>query len=143
MGPTGRADGRPRGVVWSLSALVAVTTMTGCGSPQDSTVREAARAFTSAVQRQDGAAACSLLAPRTKAGLEQSAGQACRKAVLAEDLPSYGASEGAADVFGTAARFTTDDDALFLARFQGGWKVSAAGCTRTANDVYDCLVKGS
>jgi len=33
-------------------------------------------------------------------------------------------------VYGTAALIRFTNDAVFVARFQGGWKVTAAGCTR-------------
>ena len=35
-----------------------------------------------------------------------------------------------------------DKDTLFLARFDQGWRVTAAGCTPHGDLPYDCTVKG-
>jgi hypothetical protein len=43
-----------------------------------------------AVDRDNGVAACAVLAPETLADLEQSADQPCSDAVLNEDLPGPG-----------------------------------------------------
>jgi hypothetical protein len=118
--------------------------LTGCGAPQTSAVQGVADSFVAAVSASDGAAACRLLAPRTKSELEQTAGEPCAKALLAEDVPRRRANQpaGAVEVYGTAAWVRTSSDTIFLARFQGGWKVSAAGCSPTTARMYDCVVKG-
>lgn len=141
-GRTARAR-RPGPVAASVAVLMLVG-LAGCASPQDGAVRDVAGEFASAIGSGDGAAACRLLAPRTKSELEQSAGKACAKAVLEEDVPSgtQDRTLGNVDVYGTAAWVQTGNDTVFLARFQGGWKVSAAGCTKTTPRMYDCVVKG-
>jgi hypothetical protein len=143
VGVSPRATGRP-----SLPAVVACLltafVLTGCAAAQDRPAENAAARFADAVAKGDGPAACRLLAPRTKSELESSAGEPCRDSVIQEmeSRPDGPDGEGA-EVFGTAARVSTSRDTMFLARFQGGWKVSAAGCTPTPSGIYECVLKGS
>jgi hypothetical protein len=47
------------------------------------------------------------------------------------------------DVHGRQARVRLAGDTLFLARFDAGWKVVAAGCEPQPDEQpYDCMVKG-
>ncbi|OJF14319.1 hypothetical protein [Couchioplanes caeruleus] len=94
-----------------------------------------------AVQSQDGAAACATLAPETLAQVEEAAGQSCDRAILDEDLPSAGAVTGT-DVYGQWAQVRLTGDTMFLAVFPGGWRVVAAGCTPRGDRPYDCVVQG-
>ncbi|HET7400019.1 MAG TPA: hypothetical protein VFJ94_16000 [Intrasporangium sp.] len=89
--------------------------------------------------------ACLLLAPQTKQELEESAKSDCAKALPDEDLPEAGRVTGV-DVAGDSARVVTASQTIFLARFDVGWKVTAAGCKRLTTDdsrPYSCPVKGS
>jgi hypothetical protein len=124
--------------------MLTALALTGCAGPQGDSVEDAAAGFAEALTAHDGPAACRLLAPRTKSELEASAGEPCRDSVV-EEMRSQGGSMGGSgvEVFGTAARVRTGRDTMFLARFQGGWKVSAAGCTSTPSGIYDCVLKGS
>lgn len=131
----------------SVLGLASMPVLAGCGSPQDDAVRTVVDQFTGAVAAEDGTAACRLLAPRTKSELEQSTSKPCAQALLEEDVPGRPENQpvGELEVYGTAAWMRTSADTLFLARFQGGWKVSAAGCTRATSAtprMYDCVVKG-
>jgi hypothetical protein len=94
-----------------------------------------------AVQSQDGTAACATLAPDTAAQLEDSAGEPCSSAILDEDLPAP-AEVHSADVYGQWARVVLADDTMFLAMFPGGWRVVAAGCTARTERPYDCSLQG-
>ncbi len=127
-----------------VAGVVTAVVLTGCAAAQDGAVESAAAQFADAVTQGDGSAACRLLAPRTKSELEASAGEPCRASVVQEmeSRPGGPQSEGV-EVFGTAARVRTGRDTIFLARFQGGWKVSAAGCTTTPSGIYECVLKGS
>ena len=49
--------------------------------------RPDAQQFYSAVADQDGAAACALLSADTRTQFEQSAGEPCPQAIVAENLP--------------------------------------------------------
>jgi hypothetical protein len=116
----------------------------GCGAPRErqaAAVTVASRLL-QAVRGGDGSGACGLLAPATRASLEESAGQACPAAILDEDLPAPQGSP-ASRVFGQWAQVRYRDDALFLAVFPGGWRVVAAGCTPRGERPYDCKLQGS
>jgi hypothetical protein len=143
MGVSPRATCRPSQQALVLGLLTAVV-LTGCSATQDGAVESAATQFADAVAQGDGPAACRLLAPRTKSELEASAGEPCRDSVVQEmeSRPGGPQREGV-EVFGTAARVRTGRDTIFLARFQGGWKVSAAGCATTPSGIYECVLKGS
>lgn len=126
------------------AGLLTATVLTGCTAAPDGDVEDAAARFADAVAAGDGTEACRLLAPRTKSELEANAGEPCRDGIVKE-MPSRpgGAESVRVEVFGTAARARTGRDTMFLARFQGGWKVSAAGCTSTPSGIYECVLKGS
>jgi hypothetical protein len=113
----------------------------GCDAQNEPAARGVATAFADAVSADNGAAACLLLAPGTRAELEQSAGKACRSAILEEDLPAAGAARESAS-FGTMAKVTFAGDTMFVTEFQGGWKVMAAGCSPVPARSYDCRLKG-
>ena len=113
----------------------------GCGQPHDEDVLRVASAFYDALRADDGAEACSLLAPRTLGELEQSAGTSCAAAVLEEEVPVV-SSPGETHVFGTQAEVVWEGETTFLARFRDGWKVMAAACTPLEGHPYDCAISG-
>ena len=113
----------------------------GCGQPHEQDVLEVASAFYDAHRANDGVEACSLLAPRTLSELERSAGEACARALLEEDLPPVSSSLDT-HVFGTQAEVVWDGESTFLARFPDGWKVMAAACTPLEGHPYDCEISG-
>ncbi len=122
--------------------LVALT-LVGCGADVERT--EAARtadAF-SAAAASDPGTACGLLAPRTVEALEED-GTPCAEALAEAGLASTGA-RGPVTVAGHSAQVSYADDTVFLARFDDGWRVTAAGCERTSSDAavpYECSVAG-
>lgn len=90
---------------------------------------------------RDPAGACARLAPGTRHELEAAAGQACEQALPEEDLPSA-RSVRHVEVYGKQALVELDEDVAFLARFDNGWRVTAAGCVPRKVLPYDCSVKG-
>ena len=118
--------------------------LTGCASVGDrgeAAARVALRMLT-AVQNDDGVAACDALAPDTLAELEESAGQPCARAILDEDLPQPGEVEQSR-VYGQWAQVRLTGDTVFLGVFPGGWRVVAAGCTPRRERPYNCQLQGS
>lgn len=116
--------------------------LAGCGSAAAAEVTRAAEQFESSLQR-DPAAACSSLAPETRDELETTAGHACAAALPGESLPAAGAVVRA-EVDGHSAQVVLAHDTLFLALFDDGWRVTAAGCRSSGPDLeqpYDCTVK--
>ena len=129
LGPARRASG----------AVVAVLVASACQSSQESPSRDAAESFYAALAAQDGRAACDLLTPATRSALEQSAGTACEEAVLKQLAPADGTPT--VEVYGTMAQARYDGETTFLTRVPDGWRVTAAGCSPTTADLYDCSVK--
>jgi hypothetical protein len=116
--------------------------VSGCGHGATGGPSRAALLFAEAVADGNGAQACTLLAPATRAELESSAGKPCAEAVLGEDLP---ASTGvrSAEQYGSQSRVLLDRDVVFVSRFSLGWRVVAAGCEdRGPDHPYDCRIAG-
>lgn len=117
----------------------------GCGASAGSAgpggAQATAQGFTQAVSDGNHAQACSLLAPDTKAQLEQGAGKPCRVALAEENLAAADAFENIA-TFGTMAQVRFAGDTVFVTRFPRGWKVLAAGCSPVPEKPYDCRLQG-
>jgi hypothetical protein len=124
-------------------ALAVVLLLAGCGVDVE---REQAAAAADAFAGDvfgDPQAACGLLAPRTAQSLEKD-GKPCARALTQEDLPTPGART-AVYVAGHSAQVRYADDTVFLSLFDGGWRVTAAGCVRATPDPavpYDCAIEG-
>lgn len=116
----------------------AATMLTGCGQVADKrdAVAGLSRSFYGALQDGNGAGACAVLAPETRHKLEESAGEACPKAVSSLHLPA-GSIRGV-DAYGRAARVRLDKDTAFAAKTPGGWRITAAGCQERSKLPYDC-----
>lgn len=119
----------------------ALLLLTGCSSGRVSAVEDTAGRFGSAWESGDGAGVCDLLAPATRDEVVTSTGKPCEAGVLEEDLTSPGQLVSVA-VWGDAAQVRAARDTVFLARFDSGWKVTAAGCTPQRGKPYDCQVQG-
>jgi hypothetical protein len=117
--------------------LTVVLVLSGCGGAQDESVRSTVDRFYEALDADDGASACAVLAPRTRDELEQSAGKPCDDAILEEDL-TVPAAIRQVHSFGTAAQVQWTGETTFLSRFREGWRVVAAGCSPVPPDRYDC-----
>ncbi|MEV8530471.1 hypothetical protein [Streptomyces sp. NPDC051211] len=117
--------------------------LSGCGAAgaRVNGARDAGRAFEQALASRDYGAACDLLAPETRAQLEEDEKQSCAQALEGQELPTPGAVNGA-EVYGRQALIRAEGETLFLSRFSGGWRVVAAGCTPQQDKPYQCLVKG-
>lgn len=128
----------------ALLALPLVAALSGCGAgaAQDE-ARAASDAF---VAEADGdpAAACERLAPETRRTLEDDSGAGCQDVIGGLGLTSAGAARSVT-VAGHSAQVRYTGDAVFLALFDDGWRVTAAGCERVSADAsepYDCDVEG-
>jgi hypothetical protein len=120
--------------------VVLLGAVSGCGASSAPAAGVGAR-FYRAVNAADWVAACRLLAPETKAQIEQSAGTACPAALADEELPNPGPM-GTSVSFGTMTQVRFGQDTVFLARFQSGWKVMAAGCSPVPGHPYACRLQG-
>jgi hypothetical protein len=138
---------RRRAPVRTTSLLVvglpAVLLLGGCGADAErQQAAQVADTFTADVSA-DPQAACALLAPRTEQSVEQD-GQPCVRALVQDDLPTPG-EHTSVTVAGHSAQVRYTGETVFLALFDDGWRVTAAGCSRTSPDPavpYDCAVEG-
>ena len=122
-----------------LAALLSVAGCAGQGSADDGSAAAAALRFTRDVAASPSEA-CGLLAPQTLKELEDSQGL-CPSSLPGLGLPRAGAVRSTA-VYAKDAIVRLDKDTLFLARFDRGWRITAAGCTPHGDLPYDCTVKG-
>ena len=121
---------------------VAIGMLSSCGGAQDDAATEAAETYVDALAQDDGAAACSVLAPSTRSELEHSSGMACAEAILDEAVTDVGARVNVV-AYGTMAQVRFAQDTVFLTRFRAGWRVLAAACTPPeARGPYDCHLQG-
>ena len=130
---------RLRTVVWAGS-VVGLGLLVGCGS-SGSAAQSAAADFYQAVEGGQSAVACGLLAPETRRELEQAENATCEAALSRMELPAAGATDRT-ERFGQHAVVRFARDTVFLAEYDDGWKVVAAGCTPRDGLPYDCDVEG-
>lgn len=128
---------------WAFVSVLAFfgVALSGCGTTEGAGARATAFRYVNAISSGDRAQACHLLAPKTRAQLEQSAGKPCPAALAEEDLHPAGALRSSA-TFGTMAQVRFADDTVFVTRFVRGWRVVASGCTAVPDQPYDCVLGG-
>lgn len=125
-----------------MLAALALGGCAGRGSVEDGAAGDAATAFFAAASAAPQGA-CDLLAPATLEVL-RSDGEDCADA-LAEVAPDGGVTgtEPTVEVYGRDAIVRWGSETVFLARFDDGWLVTAAGCRPRGEDLpYDCSVEG-
>ncbi|MDF8263219.1 hypothetical protein [Luteipulveratus flavus] len=116
-----------------------VVACSGQGSVEAPHVRAAATAFVRTTSVDPGSA-CALLAPVTAREVADDA--PCAAGLADAGLPPAGEIRSV-QVYGKDAVVHTSADTLFLARFDRGWLITAAGCRPQGEDLpYDCDVKG-
>jgi hypothetical protein len=123
--------------------VVAGILVAGCSSAEEQDAATVVASAFSAHAASDASAACALLAPDTRAEVEATSGTDCAKGLAGLHLPAGGAVTTTV-VAGHSAQARLGHDTIFLALFDEGWRVTAAGCQRDdADEVrpYQCLVK--
>lgn len=124
-----------------ITTVIAVGALlcAGCASGQrEADSRDTAASFVDAMGRGDTRTACALLSADTRDSLETSEQQPCQKALRSVDIA--GDAITSATVWGDRAQARSHGGTLFLVELDTGWKVTAAGCTRSADGTYDCLL---
>ncbi len=125
----------------ALGLSVALAGCSGAGSAQENAARQVATTFADAAQ-EDPSSACGLLAPDTREELEDTSGP-CAESLAEAGLPQAGPVLDV-EVYGLDAMVRLEDDTMFLALFDTGWRVTAAGCTPEEPDrPYSCDIKGA
>jgi hypothetical protein len=125
----------------SLAALALIAALgAGCGASDRAPAAAATvERFQTALEADDGEAACEQLDEDTSSKLEQQQGKPCEEAILDLELPAGGAP-AKTSVYVTSASVTLDEGAtLFLDEAPEGWQIAAAGCRPTAPELpLDC-----
>jgi hypothetical protein len=70
-------------------------------------------------------------------------GGTCAQALPQRDVPEDPGTVREVKVYGKDAVAYLERDTVFLARFDDGWRVTAAGCTPNGDRPCDCDVEGS
>ena len=125
---------------WFAAAVLVVGSSASCGDVGAATapsVLERAQAFYQAAA-SDPAAACELLSPGVRAGLNGRSG-ACTGAIRHSIRPP--GAEVDTQVFGSHGMVRFDNDVVFLARFDSGWLVTAAACAPVVDRPYQCEIE--
>ncbi|GAA2416104.1 hypothetical protein GCM10010404_88120 [Nonomuraea africana] len=118
--------------------MFALVMAAGCSVDTGPPARTAER-FSAAVAAGRGEEACRLLAARTMKKLPDP-GQTCGEALTELALPNGPVLS--VSLWGDDAQVRLNGDTLFLHRYDGGWRVRAAGCTPTGAGLpYDCEVE--
>jgi hypothetical protein len=121
-----------------LAGAACLAGCSGQGRSERGAAAEAARQFGSVVT-SDPERACEMLAPATRDELE--ADGSCAQSLSAQQLPEA-RTVRTVETYAKDAIVRLDQDTVFLARFDDGWRVTAAGCTADGDRPYDCAVKG-
>lgn len=125
----------------AAGALLVLGGCAGQGSVEGASAADAAERFAQDVTA-DTAAACELLAPQTRVELESTTQAPCAQSLPRQEIPEAGVVREV-EVYGKDAVVHLERDTIFLARFDDGWRVTAAGCTPNGDHPYDCDVKGT
>jgi hypothetical protein len=121
-----------------LLAVLSVTLVAGCAVDTTLPARTAERFHADLAAHQEDAA-CALLAKQTAEKLPDP-GQTCAEALRDLKLGSAGPVT-AVRVWGDDAQVQLSGDTLFLHRYSGGWRVTAASCRPHGDRPYDCEVE--
>ncbi|MCT2584266.1 hypothetical protein [Actinophytocola gossypii] len=124
------------GAILVVLTLLCVGCAAGERAATSSTVADD---FLAAVEAGDARAACALIAPKTREAFEFGEGESCVDSLGSLDLPAGGTVDEV-EVWGDRAQAIGETDTLFLVETHSGWRVAAAGCLRTEDETYDCLL---
>ena len=120
-----------------LVALITAVSA-GCTPTGEAPALATAGQFETALAAHDNDAACRLLSDEARHRLEMASARPCAAALAALALPA--GPTRSIETWGGNSQVRLDGSVLFLAEFQTGWRVTAAGCTPRTDQPYDCVV---
>lgn len=133
-----------KGLRIGLLALLVLSggVLAGC-APEGTAAAEAAEAFHRDVAGSDMAAACSLLQSKTREETARSSDAGtCESQLEKAQFTDPGKLLGT-EQFGRNAFVEFENDTVFLAASDAGWKITGAGCTPSGEEApYTCEVGG-
>jgi hypothetical protein len=145
MGSRTRSDagtvGRPGTYVWAVAGIVALLAVSGC-APDGAAPADAAQEFHQSLSRSDWSAACAMLQSDTRGKTAREQESSCEEHLGNLQVQEPG-TVTRTEIYGRAAFVEFEHDAVFLAAAEGGWKVTAAGCTPNGDAPYTCEVGGN
>ncbi|MCA2221771.1 hypothetical protein [Nonomuraea aurantiaca] len=121
-----------------LLAVLSTALIAGCAVDATAPARTAER-FHAALAAHQEDAACALLSQQTAEKLPDP-GQTCADALRELKLGAAGPITSAR-VWGDDAQVRLAGDTVFLHRYSGGWRVTAASCRPRGDRPYDCGVE--
>jgi hypothetical protein len=125
----------------ATAAALTALLVAGCGSgPSEDESRRVVDRFQEAVAAGDAAAACAELTGHLRATLEQDEGKPCPRALPELGLEGGGHAARARVYLTSAIVDVAGGGDAFLDETASGWRISAAGCTRSG-DRYSCLLE--
>lgn len=128
----------------SATALaIACLAGVGCGADEGRDAAAVAERFSAALERNDGGAACDELSATAASAMERQEQAPCEEAILRLDLPSGAVAAKSRVYLLSASVDLAGGGVTFLSEGPAGWRISAAGCTRSApGRPYDCELEG-
>ena len=123
-------------------ALAAAVAMGGCARDADrDSVRTVTERFYTALEQDDGEAACAQLSTDARTELETQEQEACPEAVTSLQVEGGGLTRVQVHITNAKADLSSGESA-FLSQTPDGWRLSAVGCQpqqgKPADEPYDC-----
>lgn len=128
------------GTYLMAAAIAALMVLPGC-APEGTAAADAAREFHQALSGSEWSAACALLQSDTRDKTAREQESSCEDHLRNLRIPEPG-TVTRTEIYGRAALVEFENDAVFLAAAEGGWKITAAGCTPNGDAPYTCEVGG-
>ncbi|MGX1159936.1 hypothetical protein FBY31_1703 [Arthrobacter sp. SLBN-100] len=135
------AAGRPGNYVAAVAGIAALLAVSGC-APDGTAPADAAQEFHQDLAASDWSAACNMLQSDTREKTAQEQESTCEDHLRNLQIQEPG-TLARTEIYGRGAFVEFENDAVFLAAAEGGWKVTAAGCTPNGDAPYTCEVGGN
>jgi hypothetical protein len=129
------------GTYLTAVAIAALVVLTGC-APDGTEAADAAEEFHQALSSSDWSSACAMLRSDTREKTAREQGSSCEDHLRNLQVQEPG-TVTRTEIYGRGAFVEFENDAVFLAAAEGGWKITAAGCTQNGDAPYTCEVGGN
>jgi hypothetical protein len=136
--PGTRACGWSRSIVLAAAGLLVLLAISGC-APDGTAAVDTAQKFSQALAASDWSGACAMLLADAREKVAKD--RTCEENLQALQIPEPG-TVTRTGIYGRSALIEFENDAVFLTVAEGGWKITAAGCTPNGAKPYTCEVGG-